>query len=58
MIGDVWEWTSSEYVLILALNPDFQNILTSGLLTKKFFKVAVLPRLQNKSEIATEITLG
>ena len=43
---------------ILALNPDFQNILTSGLLTKKFFEVAVLPRPQNKSEIATEITLG
>jgi hypothetical protein len=42
---------------ILALNPDFQNILTSGLLTKKFFVAAVLPRPQNKSEIATEITL-
>ena len=42
---------------ILALNPDFQNILTSGLLAKKFFVAAVLPRPQNKSEIATEITL-
>ena len=42
---------------ILALNPDFQNILTSGLLTKKFFVAAVLPRPQNKSEIAIEITL-
>lgn len=42
---------------ILALNPDFQNILTSGLLTKKFFVAAVLPLPQNKSEIATEITL-
>jgi hypothetical protein len=42
---------------IQALSQGFQNIQTSGLLIKRFFVAAVLPPPQDRSEIATEITL-
>ena len=55
MIGDVWEWTSSEYVLYPGFKSRFEEYTDKWAINQKVLRGGALQLLKNKLEIVIEI---
>ena len=55
MIGDVWEWTSSEYVLYPGFKSRFEEYTDKWAINQKSHEEDALQHLENKLEIVIEI---
>ncbi len=58
LIGDVWEWTSSEYTLYPGFKPKFSEYADKWAINQKVLRGDLLPLRKDNQETAIEITLS